>query len=184
MNGSRRLLALAAACLAALVVVPALSGCASPRQTEVTPAEQISEESTAGLTPLQKGAIRRDALRVAKAGVAAFLADDPDAIRSVFATQYVEYWSKVRGDNLADTRRRVRKHRLESIDVTQLNDDGTQAVVEYYFNDQSYYTDLAGKQVSQPSSGKAAEEMLQLTLVKTDEGWAIIRMIGDEQVLK
>ncbi len=161
-----------------------LTACDSPRQTQVTPASQITDEPTSGMTPRERGQVRGQALKAARASIDAFLTDDANAMRSLFATEYPVYWAKVRKETAAEGRNRIREHELQSLEVTQLDEVGTQAIVEYYFIDKSYYTDKRGTPVTAPSAGKDAEEMIQLTLEKNDNKWVVIRMIGDEAVMK
>jgi hypothetical protein len=176
------------ALLAALAVLAlGAGGCArDSRQTTV-----VSEtKSSAGgsLTPLERGALRRDVNRAARAGIAAFLGDDDAKIRAAFTKEWADYWAKARAENALARRTRVRKHKLQSLDVTQFNENGTQALVEYYFDDQSYYTDASGRRIDQTAtatqSPAGASKMFQLTLDKTDRGWVISRVIGATESMK
>jgi len=176
----RRLIA--AIFLGALVASSfALSGCASTtRQTEVVEEKPVAaEDTTATLTPLERGKVRRDILRAAKPAMAAFLADDEAGFKKYWDEAYVDLFADKRADYAKKGIERVRKHDVKMMDVVDMNEAGTEALVQYRFVEQSYFKDSSGKAAA-PASNKETE--IQLTMVKTKNGWIVQRMIAGDEV--
>ena len=91
-------------------------------------------------------------------------------IQTYWDKQYVKIFADQRAEYRKEQKQRVRKHDELMLDVVELNDAGTQAIVQYRFKDQSYWADTAGKPTSKPSN-KATE--FQLTLDKKAKGWIV-----------
>lgn len=166
-----------------LAVATLSSSCsAGARQTTVIPEERVSKVATGSLTPIERGKLRREVLKVAREAMDAFLADDPVRIEKYFHEEYVDYWAKQRAENAAKGQVWVRKHRPEEIDVTTIDERGDSALVEYFFSNDSYYADKAGKPKTAPVGDD--DVMVQLTLEKSKDGWTVRRMIGNEEATR
>lgn len=178
MRAAPRLLVLTTALV---VCVAAVSACApdTARQTSVTRVSPADASST--ISPLERGAYRREALEVARAAVAAFLADDQARIVALWPKDYASRWEQERRDDSRKGIEHERRHKLDRIDVTDMNADGTQVIVEYYFTDLSRDVDSEGHVV-----GTARDEpsMVQMTLVRDARGWHVIRVIGGADSLR
>jgi hypothetical protein len=127
------------------------------------------------LTPLERGALRREVLDEARAALSAWIDGDTEALKKHFADDLVEDFVAAQTSLDAEGKKRVRDHEQVFLDMTDLNQTGTQAIVEYRFNDGSYVADASGKRLTDPTGD---EETVQLTWEKSGEGWRIIRVIG------
>jgi hypothetical protein len=173
-----------------LVLVPPLStGCggqsdASQAQVIVTSSSvpTPSEEATRTLTPLERGKVRREALAVAEAGLAAWLADDLAAMEEYFTEDNVDYFRGLHDQYAAEGKVRVREHSATALDITGLSEDGTEATADYYLTDDSYFADAQGRALTEPTH---ADATFSFTLVRTDEGgWIITRFFGAREHLQ
>jgi predicted lipid-binding transport protein (Tim44 family) len=172
--------------LLAVLVIVAPSGCMrTSRQTEVVPADKDASaavEGTPTLTPLERGQVRHDILAVAEPAIQAFLDDDPEQIERYWDPVYCDLWAKYRKENAAAGETRVRKHERLTLDVTDMDAWGTEALVTYRFIDHSYTRDSDGDIVVPPTD---KETQFQLTMVKDDEGkWMVKRLIAGSQHYK
>ena len=154
------------ACLLALAIVlstTALPGCSRGTGTTVD-VDAGSEEDTSTLTPLERGEARRAALDVTRAWIEAWMESDADAMRSVAATTVVEPFEEAWEGY---------------IDMTR---DGSQALVTYRYNDDSYVANASGTKVK--SLPAFTEKEIQLTLDYVDGEWLIIRIIAAEDAYR
>ena len=178
-SASRPAGALAAVWLAATVLL-GVSACApSPRQTTVVPPED--QPGASGLTAIERGRLRREVLAATDAGMAAWRANDIEAMKKYFSEKQVAFYEKLKARDRAEGRLRVRRHLDASADVTELSGDGRQASVQYKFTNGSYFTDLSGRRLTKPTD-RATE--IDLTLVKNAGGWAISTMIAGREALE
>ncbi len=164
---------------AALLVVSAalLVACGDrpdPYQTQVVNSVPAPNTLTT-ITPIERGKIRREVERVVKDGMAAWLENDLGLMPRYFSEENVEQFKKQAATYGDEGRVRVRSHSEVRISVTEIASSGKQALVEYNFTDDSYFSDLGGKNLSEP---KRRETVFQLTLEYTTGGWRIIRIIG------
>lgn len=154
-----------------------LTGCDSPNSATVTQVNPNSEDTTATLTPLERGELRRDILDTVQAGIDGWTAADPDTMRLYFndtvMTPFERAWEEFDARGLSV----VHEHEPVYFDATEINKAGTQALVKYRYNDTSYLVD---------SSGSRAEDLepldeneIQFTLEKQEDGsWLAVRVIG------
>lgn len=177
----RRSLALILLAALALSSASVMAGCArNPRQTQVIEAKD-SPEDNVGLTPLQRGKVRRDALRTATAGMDAWIRNDLSAMESRMSTEYADFYKKAAKEYAAEGRVRVRKHDDVKIDVVEMDDMGVEVIVQYKFKDLSYFKSKSGS-ATKPT-GENTE--FQITLKKDEKGdWKILRIIGGINELK
>jgi hypothetical protein len=153
-----------------------LSGCGGGPSVTVTEFDAASVQSTNAITPLERGVLRREMLGVAEEAVAAFLADDPARIEESLPADYVELLAEQRAAYAEEGKVRVREHSDVSLDIADINDDGTQALAEYNFTDISYFETLDGAKLTEPTG---ADKVWQLTLEGSPEdGYVVVRMIG------
>jgi hypothetical protein len=162
----------------ALTALP-LTGCArNPRQTAVI-VQKGSDEASGTITPLERGKLRREALRAAEAGLAAWIAKDDKAMKKYFAAEQVEYYGKKVKSNLADGRVRIRAHKDATMEVVDMSKSGREVLIDYQFTDMSRFEDPDGNVIVKPT-GK--DKTVQLTLDQEDDGWIIVRMIGGSEL--
>lgn len=156
-----------------------LAGCAAdPQQVQMVSGNAVRT----GLSPLERGEVRRTALDTAKKGMDAWLAGDTAAMKKYWEASYVTFYEKQAADYRAEGKVKVR--RLEDVstyDVTDMNDTGTEVIVDIYFADGGYYTDLKGKATSKPSM---RQTQIQLTLDKAKGSWTITRMIAGNEIVQ
>jgi hypothetical protein len=171
--------ALVAVGLAAAVLTGASACAPSPRQTTVIPTEE--QPGSGGPTALERGRLRREVLAATDAGMAAWRADDIEAMKKYFSEKQVAFYEKLKARNRAAGRLRVRRHLGVSADVTELSSDGRQASVQYEFTNASYFTDLSGRRLTGPAN---SETEIDLTLVKNAGGWTISTMIAGREALE
>jgi hypothetical protein len=160
-----------------LAAVP-LSGCATQPSSQTS---VITNPPPIGLTPAQRGVIRREALTTAEAGFNAWLTADTKAMTPYFKPSYITYYDGLYAKYAKQGKKRVRKVEIKSMDVSDMNNTGRQALVDVQFVDRQYYTDLAGTPITKPAN-KAT--YVQLTLDKKSGKWLIDNMIATGDVLK
>lgn len=157
-----------------------LAGCkASPRQAIVTKAEPV--ESTSTITPLQRGEIRREALRSAEKALDAWFANDLEAMRPYFSDQQYERFVKNDAEYRKEGKVRVRKHERLSFDANDMSGSGNEVSIRYVFTDKSYFKSTSGKQLSQPKNDEAE---IQIGMSKVGDQWVVIRMITNPERLQ
>ena len=130
---------------------------------------------------MERGQVRREVLEVAEPGIAAFIAGDMEGIRSHFASEFAEPLIERMEENAEAGKVRVRVHEDVQMDVVDMNDSGTQAIIEYNFTDKSYFESEDGDRLTEP---KTKDTVFQLTMDKTDDGWQITRVIGAMDLLQ
>jgi len=167
-----------------LVAVTAVTATACARQettTIIRDPEVLSEDATTtALTPLERGALRREALRVAKAGWAAFEQNDTDAMSEYFADSIVEGFVDRYARYAAQGRERHRDYEVLFFDVTKMSADGREATVTITAIDNSYYVEPSGA-TTRPES---RERSIQFVLVSEDgESFTIEQFIAAQAVL-
>ena len=171
---------LSAAALAAALIVGGV-GCTPAPTTRVT-IENESAPATGTLTAIQRGQIRRDALAVARTGINAWLASDADGMSKVFDKSIMDSFDK----NWATWAKRGLsvKHVHESVymDMIDLNEDCTQALVTYRYNDTSYLVNSAGKKAESLPAFK--EKEIQFTLELADGKWKVVRAIAGPEAYR
>jgi hypothetical protein len=166
----------AALALAAAAGALLLTGCDSGPSVSVTQVDPASEAATDALTPIERGVVRREMLEASEEAVAAFLADDPARIEDSWPADYVELLAEQRAAYAAEGKVRVREHAETTLDVVEINENGTQAIAEYNFTELSHFETAEGTKLTEPTR---AEKLWQLTLGGTQEdGWTVIRVIG------
>ena len=159
--------------LALLLTVALLgaSGCgdsASQAEVVVSPPSTSSEATgtaDASLTPLERGRLRREVLAEARAALDAWRTADMDAMKKYFSPDLVKKVQELEATDQAQGKRHVRAHEELFLDVIEMNQDGSQASVEYRFNDNSYDVNLAGARLSEPTG---EEGTFQMTWQQTD----------------
>lgn len=164
------------ACLAAAAALLPLTGCATQpsSQTSVTNAPPL------GLTPVQRGVIRRDVLSAGNAGIKAWLATDTKAMKPYFKPYYITYYNNLYSKYAKQGKKRVRKIEIKSMDVSDMNNTGRQALIDVQFVDHQYYADLNGKAITKPTNKTT---FIQLTMDKKSGKWIIDNMIGEGAIL-
>ncbi|MBA4370408.1 MAG: hypothetical protein C0418_02380 [Coriobacteriaceae bacterium] len=178
MNATR-VLTLTATLLVALAAVP-LGGCA-PRGSSPAVVVEQAEESSGTITPLLRGTLRREALSVARAAIAAWLADDLSALREYVSDEQMRYFTEQAQAYEAEGRVRVRRHSNTKMDVVQMSENGREVQVTYDFIDDSYFTDSSGASVSKPAH---AARTFQIFMVSTDGRWVVTRILAGEEELQ
>ena len=177
-RGSMRLLL-----AGALVFSPALvAGCDSEPTTTVIIEPEPSVEETSSLSALERGRVRREVLDELEPAIAAWVAGDREAFGENFGElpqkPMFEVWDEA--EDLGYTINR--SHDRIVLDVTELNDSGTQALVSYDFMDHTIVTASDGTVVG---PDRAEEVSFQLTVELTGDGeWTIVRMIGPVESIR
>jgi hypothetical protein len=165
------------ALLGVLLLSGGLAGCgdsASQTQVEVTPSAVQTGENKQ-ITPLERGALRREILGLCETALAAWLSGDVDVLKDHCAEDVVNGFVAAQDRFEAEGKTHVREHERVFLDMTDLNLSGTQAMIEYRFKDGSYFTNGSGQRLSEPTG---EEELVQLTWEKTDDGWRLVRVYG------
>lgn len=154
-----------------------LAGCTSAPAPTVTHVDQVSADDTTTLTPLERGEERREVLDTLQAGIDAWIANDPETMRLYFGDNVMRPFESAWAD--FDEQGLTVVHVQEPIyfDVTEFNRTGTQALVTYRYDDDSYLVDSGGAKVEdlEPLS----DNDIQFTAEKQDDGsWLAVRIIG------
>lgn len=168
-----RIAVVVALCLLLLVTA---SGCAkSPRQTSVSRPGQASADETSTLSPLERGAVRSEALDAAQAALDAWFANDLPAIRVAYADQQYDHFVELDETYAKEGKVRVRSHEPTFLDVVDMNQYGTEVSIVYRFKDNSYFASAEGERLTQPAGDEAD---IRLGLVKMGDRWIVVRMIA------
>jgi hypothetical protein len=166
-------------CVSCALLVP-MAGCSrDPYQTTVRKVPPV--ESTSTITPIERGKIRREALASVRQGVAAWLADDGEAMKRYFSQEQVEYYAKLREESKRENRYRIRKHSDGKMDVIDMSPDGTEVSVTYAFVNDSYWADSKGRVLEKPTH---KESQIQIGAKRIDGRWLIVRMIGVPETIR
>jgi len=175
---SRTRLALGLVGVAAATAILPLGGCAPQPSSQST---VITQPQAQGITPLQRGTIRRDVLDAAQPALTAWLSSDPKAMAKYFKPYYVSYYTNLYSKYAKQGKQRVRKLKVSSMNVSDMNKTGTQALVDVTFIDHQYFADLKGNPITKPTNKST---FIQLTLDKQKDGtWRVDNMIADAPVL-
>lgn len=150
------------------------------RTTVVTRSSQ--EETTGTLTPVERGRIRREALDVVRAAIAAWQDSDLESMKEYFAPELVAKFEKAWEPYRAKNQHVVHVHEVDYLDMIEMNNAGTQALVTYRYNDDSYVADAAGNKIEDLPPFELKE--LQFTLQLENGQWKIIRSIGGEDAYR
>jgi predicted lipid-binding transport protein (Tim44 family) len=171
----RVMLSLLAGTLALTMI--ALVGCDTGDSTTIVlDATEDADETTGTLTPLERGQVRRQALRDIEAAVEAWVSGDRESMADHFSDEmlarFTDQW-----DELAEQGHSIRHvHEVMVLDVTEMNATGTQVLAKYKFLDESVVVDESGRTIEGPVN---AEADAQLTAERADDGsWVIVRIIG------
>lgn len=164
--------ALAASTLLVASVLLA-TGCGNQDTTRIVrDPEILSEDATSTpLSPLERGELRREALRVAKEGWAAFEANDTEAMSDYFAESIVEGFVDRYARYAGQGRERHREYEILFFDVTKMSDDGRDATVSVTLIDNSYFVEANGTR----TEPYGMERTVQLMLVSDDGESFVIR---------
>lgn len=141
----------------------------------------ITNPPPIGLTPAQRGVIRREALTAAEEGFDTWRSGDIKAMKGYYTPFYVNYYKKLYAQYAKENKKRVRKMDIKSMDVVDMNNTGRQVIVNVGLTDRQYYTDLKGKAITKPTNKFT---YVQLTLSKKDGKWIIENMIGNATAMK
>ncbi len=161
-----------------LIMTLALSGCASRGGTTTVNREPEPVEQS--LTALERGELRREALRFAREGWAAFEADDPVAMRELFAENIADSYDKLRARYASEGRERHREFEILYSDVLELSSTGDKATVKIDVIDNSYFIEPDGTR-TQPDG---AERGIEIRLERAADGeYRIAQMISASKVL-
>jgi hypothetical protein len=154
----------------------ALAGCDTGDSTTIVLDATEDADETGTLTPLERGEVRRQALRDIEVAVEAWVSGDRERMADHFSDEmlarFTDQW-----DELAEQGHSIRHvHDVMILDVTEMNATGTQVLAKYKFRDESVVVDESGRTVEGPLN---AEADAQLTAERTDDGsWIIVRIIG------
>jgi hypothetical protein len=157
----------------------ALPGCSGDsRQVTIVKPEREKRE---GLTPLERGRIRGEVLRVVRPAIKAWREGDVAAMKRYFSAELATYNAKVKADYARQGKVRVRAHTNVTMDVVELTPDGREASVQYTFRNRSYF---AAKSTRRPLTRPADEDgEIDMILKRTDRGWTITRMFSGRDEL-
>lgn len=153
------------------------TGCDSEPAATVTQVNPNAEEGTSTLTPLERGALRREILDTVQTGIDAWIAGDTDGMRVVFnddvMTAYERAWEDYEARGLTVSH----VHEMQYYDVVDLNKSGTQALVKYRYADTSYLANASGERVEDLEV--LDENEIQFTVEQQEDGsWMAVRIIG------
>lgn len=172
-------IAVAALTIVALPLI-GLSGCAEndPQQVQVV----TGQASQQGLTPTQRGTIRREALEAAQKGFAAWQTGDVNKMKPYWSATYIKYFGNKQREYAAKGQKRVWKfNNVEQFDVSDMNNTGRQVLVDILADDQGYVAKKDGSKVTTPS-GKQA--YIQLTMDNKTGKWMITRLIAGNEIIQ
>jgi predicted lipid-binding transport protein (Tim44 family) len=172
--------ALLAGILGALLVLVLASGCSrSASQTTVAP---VSEEDTTGtVTPLERGAIRREALQTVSSAMDAWVRNDLEAMREYFSDEQYEYFKTQDDQYKAEGKVRIRSHESTWTDVVEMTSGGEEVSVKYRFTDNSYFESTDGTRLTEPTGD---ETEMTLGLVRFEGEWVVARVIAGSERLQ
>jgi hypothetical protein len=151
---SALVVSVAAVALAGVLVT---GGCSQEPTTVIS---RPSDEER--ISALERGELRRDALEVARAGMAAFDAADHDEMAQYFGDDFVATDAERFAAYAREGRDRHRDHEVTYADVMEMSADGTTVTVSVRTIDHSYFVEADGSQTQ--SSDEEVRFELRLTM--------------------
>lgn len=156
-----------------------LAGCNKAPQ-DTTTVVTTESNNVVGLTSIQRGQLREVTLAAAKGGWAAWKANDVEGMKPYFTPDLIAKYAAILDKLKAQGRTRVREFQMVNFDVTDMNNTGTQVIVDTKFYDDSYYIEKSGAKTKPSHHLEAAE----LTINKQDDGsWKIVRFYAPVYIL-
>lgn len=154
-----------------------VTGCSTPESATVTQVDPSSEDTSATMTPLERGELRREVLESIQAGIDGWIASDAETMRLHFndtvMTPFERQWEEFDAQGLTV----VHVHEPVYYDVIEFNKAGTQALVKYRYNDTSYLNDSSGARAMDLEP--LDENEIQFTVERQEDGsWLAVRVIG------
>lgn len=178
----RRIPIASAVALSALLMAGVTAtGCDTSDRTAVV-RQPTSEETSGTLTPVERGKVRREALDSVRAAIEAWKASDTEAMRVYLADDLVQKFEATWAPYEAKGQHIEHVHDLDYLDMIDLNQSGTQALVTYRYDDLSYVADESGAKVEDLPPFELKE--IQFTLEPEDGEWKIIRAIAGEDAFR
>ncbi len=134
-----------------------------------------------GLSAIERGQLRGEALSTARAGWSAFEANDIEGMRQYFWPEFVDRIVTANEAHQTAGRTRTRDHDITFFDVTELSSDGSTAGATVRINDNSYFVEPDG---SRTSAG-GAERQVTIKLERQPDGsYRIANVIAAGELLK
>jgi len=170
--------------LTSLVLAASLLGttaCSQPAAPTITQPGAESAEDSSTLTPLERGQVRTAILADVRSAIAAWQDSDADTLGEYFASDLADQFEATWDEYAAQDEEIAHVHDVEYLDVTDLNKDGSQALVTYRYDDTSYVVDAGGQRVEDLPVLSGNE--IQLTMEKSPDGerWMVVRMIASPE---
>ncbi len=170
-----------------LTVVAPQTGCTDESTTVVIDAPASSADTSGAITPLERGAVRREVLDGAREAVDAWTSGDLDMVAEHFAPGWVDTFAEIWSEHESRGLTIVHQHDVEHLDVVDMNDGGTQALVDYVFIDRTTVVDSDGS-VVEPATGRRADTQLTMEPDGSEPDgsgdWRVVRMIVPKEVLR
>lgn len=164
----------ALAALAVMTAAAVTTGCSRPSEPVIERVDEAAE-TTSAVTPLERGKLRREVLDEAKRFIEAWKASDAEKLATLLPEDNVKLFTKPWGE-FADQGLSVQhEHDVVTLDVTEFNQDATQATVSYAFKDTSHLVDAQGRKVRDLDP---VDSSLTITLERDPDSdeWRILRM--------
>jgi len=174
-SGAARALTVAALITCSLAGGFALTGCSGTPTTVISRPESAND---GGLSAIERGAARRDALQTAKDGLAAFDAVDHELMRSYFEDSFVDADVQRIAGYTKEGRTRHRDREITYVDATEMSKDGGSVTVSVRAVDNSYFVEADGSKTK--PSGEEINFELRLTR-QEDDSYRIVQIIGGSE---
>ncbi len=183
LHKTTRAVAMAVAAITITASLTGLAGCSQdPSQTSVVSGDAAAVKTE--LTPLQRGEVRTSALRTAKPAVASWEAMDPAAMAKTWTPRWVNYYKKLYADYAAQGKKRVRDFKVQSIDVVDMNQDGSQVLVDVWGYDRGYLVDSSGTKNADGDPNKLVQIQLTLNRDPKTKQWTVGNAIMANALLR
>ncbi len=159
--------------------IAAVAGCSGGGTVEVTPATPKRVEDVMGadgMTPAERGELRREILRDLQEDLDIWRQGKTDSFAKAFVQQQVEDRLKADREDRSAGKVFVRVHDQPDIEVTDIAPDRKSAHLIYTFTDRSYYAEIgSGKRLTEPANKKT---QVTIKAVKQEGRWKIELTIG------
>jgi hypothetical protein len=170
--------------VSALLILPllsALAGCSSSSvDVKITQDQPKDDRGLDGLTPLERGKVRRQVLNDTQKALDVWIKGDTKAYDRAFTKALLKEYEVQLAKLKSNNKEKIRIHTESKLEVTELTKE--EAGLKYTFTDGSYFVNAKTKKVITPPSNKSSE--IAITVKKENGLWRINAMIGNgEQTL-
>lgn len=143
------------------------------------PPQSNSEVGKDGLTPLERGKVRRQILNDMRENMDIWLKGDTQNYDKAFSKKLIKIYREQLDKLHQRGQDKVRVHENTRMEVVEL-DSPTVGAVKYYFDEKSYFIDIKTKKITKfvEKAPQGQQSQFEIVVIKEDGRWKIDAMIG------